>query len=297
MTRPFLNIIKNGEIIVTDGSTGATLFSRGLKSGELPEAWVLNKPEEITRLHNDFISAGTNIITTCTFCATSIKLEEAHLEKETKRINFRAAEIAREAAKDMIWVAGSIGPTGKLVKPLGPLDENELFDTFAEQSGYLIDGGVDLVVIETQYDITEARLAVEAVRSNSKTIPIVCSFSYDRGTRSMMGVKPEKMWEEIGSQGLVNIAGINCGHSLEQNLKCLQALKAVSTIPIWYKPNAGKPSLDPRGNTVFGVTPDEMGSHVAEWISEGANIVGGCCGTSPKHLESISKAVKQIQAM
>lgn len=124
-------------------------------------------------------------------------------------------------------------------------------------------------------------------------IPLVCSFSYDRGTRTMMGVRPEAMAELIGTMP-VDVLGVNCGRSLEENLEVLRQLRQVTDLPIWFKPNAGMPEMDEQGNPRYSVTPEEMGALVPEWIAAGAQIVGGCCGTSPAHLEEITRAARRV---
>jgi 5-methyltetrahydrofolate--homocysteine methyltransferase len=152
----------------------------------------------------------------------------------------------------------------------------------------LVDAGVDLLVIETQFDLTEASAAVRAVRAVDGEIPLVCSFSYDRGTRTMMGVRPEAMAETIGALA-VDALGINCGRSLEENLQALGQLRQATDKPIWFKPNAGMPEMDEDGKPSYSVSPAEMGALVPGWLAAGAQLVGGCCGTSPEHLAEIAK--------
>ena len=187
-------------------------------------------------------------------------------------------------------VAGSIGPTGHLLKPLGPLDEADAVTAFAAQAQVLTAAGVDLLVIETQFDLGEARSAIKGVRSVSN-LPLVVSFSYDRGTRTMMGVRPASMAAEMSDLG-VDVLGINCGRSLEDNFKVLGELRSSTILPIWFKPNAGLPVLDEEANPTYTITPEQMGAQASSWVSAGAQIVGGCCGTSPAHLAAIAQAVK-----
>ena len=150
---------------------------------------------------------------------------------------------------------------------------------------------MDLLVIETQFDLNEAQAAVRAVRSMDSEIALVCSFSYDRGVRTMMGVKPFQMAEIFNEQS-VDALGINCGKSLEDNLSVLKTLKENTSKPIWFKPNAGMPTSNPDGNTSYDVTPEMMGDHVPTWIESGARLIGGCCGTSPEHLAAIARNAK-----
>lgn len=285
-----LSRIKNKEVLVADGSTGMTLITRGLPTGKLSENWVIENPQKIIQLHSDFIHAGADIILTCTFNATPIHLKGTSLEGKTEVVNQTAVELARTAIGDTdVYIAGSLGPVGQLIKPLGPLTEEEVSASYAEQAQALHEAGVDLMVIETQFDIIEMKAAIQGVRSVSN-LPLVASFSYDRGRRTMMGVNPTQASKELGEQS-VDIIGINCGHSLEENLQNLIELRSTTKKPVWFKPNAGLPHLDPSGRTRYDVTPKQMGSLVPAWLAAGAQIVGGCCGTSPDHLAQISRQV------
>lgn len=291
MKKSFLERIQSGEKLVADGSTGANLQKRGLPMGMASERWVLENPEQIIKLHTDFISAGSDIILTCTFGGSSIRLEQSGLADKAIEINTRAAELARKAAGDTIFVAGSVGPLGHLLKPLGPVEEEDAFNSYQQQIQALDAAGVDLILIETQFDLAEASIAIKAARSASK-LPLVCSFSYDRGTRTMMGVKPSQTAQELSESG-IDMIGINCGRSLGENLTALQMLRKSTELPIWFKPNAGSPGLDEQGKPVYSLKPEEMGAEVSSWLAEGASVVGGCCGTSPEHLAAIATAVKK----
>jgi 5-methyltetrahydrofolate--homocysteine methyltransferase len=287
----FLDRLRGGDLLVADGSTGVTLQSRGLERGKAGEAWVLERPEEIIRLHRDFIASGSDIILTCTFGATSYHLDKGPLAGKVEEINRKAVQLAKEAIGDLpVYIGGSMGPLGQLIKPLGTLTVEEAYEAYLQQARALVEGGVDLLLVETQFDISEASAAVRAAKAAGK-LPVICSFSYDRGVRTMMGVSPTKMAEAIAPLG-VDALGINCGRSLEDNLKALKELKGVTTLPVWFKPNAGLPQLDAGGNTTYSVTPEAMGAQAVEWLAAGAQVVGGCCGTSPEHLRAIAKAVK-----
>ncbi len=200
-------------------------------------------------------------------------------------------QTARRAIGDLpVFVGGSIGPSGQLMKPFGPLEEQDAVANFTAQAQALVEAGVDLLVIETQFDLGEARAAAKAARSVSD-LPLIVSFSYDRGLRTMMGVKPTQMAQEFAAMG-ADMLGVNCGRSLDENLKNLGELRSATDLPVWFKPNAGLPHLDAQDNAVFDVSPEEMGAHAKQWLSGGAQVVGGCCGTSPQHLAEIAKAVK-----
>jgi len=277
--------------MVSDGATGTNLQDRGLERGKSGEAWVFERPEEIVRLHIDFIQAGSDIILTCTFGANCMRAGKEIAAGSVEELNRRAVKLAREAVGDLpVFVAGSMGPLGQLIKPLGTLTVEEAYAAYLQQAKALVEGGVDLLLVETQFDIAEASTAVKAAKA-AGSLPVVCSFSYDRGTRTMMGTNPAKMAEAIVPLG-VDALGINCGRSLEENLKALKELKTVSSLPVWFKPNAGLPQVDASGNTSYSVTPQEMGALAAEWLASGAQVAGGCCGTSPQHLAQIAKTVK-----
>jgi 5-methyltetrahydrofolate--homocysteine methyltransferase len=285
----FLERLKKGETLVADGATGSNLQQRGLQHGDPSEAWLLEKPEEVIRLHRDFIQAGADILLTNTFGAGPLRLKEMELGGRVVELNRLGVELARQAAGDTpVLVAGSMGPVGRLLQPYGPLSEEEVYSSYGEQAQALNDAGADLLVIETQFDLGEAALALKAARAACK-LPVVVSFSYDSGTRTMMGVRPIQMANEFKD---ADVLGINCGRSLEDNQQALLELRSSTDLPIWFKPNAGLPHLDENMIAVYDLTPEAMGAQVSEWLADGAQVVGGCCGTSPEHLVEIARAVK-----
>ena len=289
MTNKFLDAIQSGKIIIADGATGSNLQQRGLPDGKSGEAWVLENPQAILALARDFIAAGAEILLTCTFGASRLHLANMGLDAECEQINLTAAKLARQAAESRgAFVAGSIGPTGQMLDPYGPLAVADAEAAFAEQARFLAAGGVDLIVIETQFDLGEAAAAVRGVRSVCD-LPLVCSFSYDRGTRTMMGVSPARSARALNDSG-VDLLGINCGRSLVDNMAALQELRAATNLPIWFKPNAGLPVTDELGNVVYETTPQQMAEPAPTWIASGAQVIGGCCGTSPGHLKAIAAA-------
>ena len=288
----FLSRIKNNQILVADGATGTNLIARGLPGGVTAENWVIEQPGKIIQLHKDFINAGADVILTSTFSATSIRLKGSSLEGRADDINRKAVELAHAAIEDsQVFIAGSLGPVGQLLKPYGPLEFEEVRIAYTQQARSLSEAGADLLVVETQFDLGEIKAAIQGIRSVS-SLPLVVCLSYDRGKRTMMGISPTQAGKEL--EGLaVDLIGINCGRSLEENLQNLIDLRQITTKPIWFKPNAGLPHLDTLGKTVYDVTPMGMGSLAPSWLAAGAQIVGGCCGTSPEHLAEISRNVKQ----
>ena len=291
----FTEILHEKKLLISDGATGSNLQQRGLDTGKAPEIWVLEKPEAIKQLHLDFLKAGSDILLTCTFGGNQLRLEHAGLADKVEEVNMRAVQIAQEAiAGGPTLIAGSMGPLGQMLKPLGLLEKEDAKKIYAEQAHVLSKAGVDFLLIETQFDINEATAAIQGAQSVSD-LPIVCSFSYDRGVKTMMGTSPTKMAEAFNEMNLTAL-GINCGKSLEDNLSCLQELKKATDLPIWFKPNAGLPNMDESGNAVYSTTPEDMGNEAAEWVKEGAAIIGGCCGTSPAHLAAIADEVKKLES-
>jgi 5-methyltetrahydrofolate--homocysteine methyltransferase len=291
MGSTFLERIKAGDMLVSDGATGTNLQMRGLLAGKSGEYWVLENPDEIVRLVSDFVAAGSDIVLTCTFGASRVHLAHMELADKTEEINRGAVALARRAVEgSQAWVAGSIGPTGEMLQPFGTLTVEDAEATYREQAHLLAEAGVDLIVVETMFDTGEAQAAVKAVRAVCD-LPLVCSFSYDRGTKTMMGVGPTKAAKALEGSG-VDLIGINCGRSLDDNMAALKELRSVTSLPIWFKPNAGLPATDALGDLVYDLSPEGMAAPVSEWIAAGAQVIGGCCGTSPEHLKAIARMVK-----
>ena len=292
MGHDFLERLQSGDILVADGATGTNYQRMGIELGVAPEEWVFDQPENVLALHRAFIDAGADIILTNTFGGTRVRLRDSKYADRAPEINRRAAELAREAAngKD-VFVAGSIGPCGLLCKPLGELTHAEAVETFAEQAAALTAGEVDFLVLETLFALDEATAAIEGIKQVS-SLPLVVCFSYDQGTRTMMGHSPTQVVHAIASLGVAAI-GANCGKTLdamEQIVREMAALK--SGLPIWAKPNAGLPRMVDDVAT-YDVTPNIMAEYAIRYIKAGAQIVGGCCGNTPEHIAAIARAVKR----
>jgi len=288
--RTLLERLAAGELLISDGATGTNMQERGLTLGTAPEVWLYENPAAVVRLHRDFIEAGAQILLTDTFGGTRLRLAHAGLEAKVLETNRRAVGLAREAAGSAdVLVAGSMGPTGQLLEPLGELTASTAVSVYAEQARALAKAGADLLVIETQFDLGEAANAIKGARTTT-TLPIVCSFSYDMGHKTMMGLAPAQVATELTTLG-VDVIGVNCGRSLPENLDNLKTLRASTDLPLWMKPNAGLPHMGEDHHALYDVTPADMGEQAALWVAAGARIIGGCCGTSPEHLRQIARAV------
>jgi 5-methyltetrahydrofolate--homocysteine methyltransferase len=293
MSQLFLDRLNSGKTLVSDGATGTNLQKMGLKPGMSPEVWVMEQPQKILDLEKAFVEAGSDIILTCTFGGTRFRLADGNYANRVVEVNHRAVELAHQAAstREGVMVAGSIGPVGALIKPYGPLSVVEVTSAYFEQARALIEAGVDLLVIETQFSLEEAQAALAAVRQASD-LPVVVSFSYDRGLRTMMGVKPAQVIKTFQPLGVAAI-GANCGTTLE-NMEVIikEYAELAPGLLLWSKPNAGMPHLNEDQETVFDVTAEEMGAVAIRYVQAGARIVGGCCGNTPGHVAKIAQAMK-----
>jgi 5-methyltetrahydrofolate--homocysteine methyltransferase len=293
MTNSFNDRLNAGEVLVADGATGTNLQAVGLPPGTSPEEWVFEQPDRIRALQRSFVEAGSDVILTCTFGGTRLRLKELRYADQVSELNRRAVELAREAAGARTLIGGSMGPLGLLLKPFGPVEYAEAVAAYAEQAQALSGGGVDVLVIETHFALEEAQAAVEGARQVSH-LPLVVSFSYDRGVRTMMGVKPAQVAEKFKLLDVAAI-GANCGTTLENMDKIVQEYAAANSgLFIWAKPNAGLPSVvAATGQSVYSVSPEQMGAFAKRYVEIGARIVGGCCGSTPAHVRAIAQAVKQ----
>lgn len=288
-TDAFLARLKAGEVFLADGATGTVLQGMGLKTGLAPEVWILEQPEQIRALHRAYVQAGSDLILTCTFGGTRFRLASHGLADRVFEVNRRAAELAREVAGDNVLVSGDMGPTGRLLKPLGDLTFDEVADAYAEQARGLAAGGVDFFLIETMSDVAEAQAAIEGAR-RAAPLPISCTFSFDTHGRTMMGVKPDAVSQEIGP--LVEIVGANCGRDPAEFPAFVRTMhRAAPEAVLWAKPNAGLPRIVD-DTVVYDATPEYMGQIALLLREAGAQIIGGCCGTAPEHMAAMASALR-----
>ena len=296
MGKSFVDRLKAGEILIADGATATNYQQMGMAIGVAPEEWIVDQPEKVLGLHRAFIEAGSDIILTDTFGATSPRLRESRYAGRTADLNHRAVALALEAASTSpgVLVAGSMGPTGMLMEPLGELTPAAAADAYAEQAGALSEGGADLLLLETFFALDEALAAIEGVRRSS-ALPLVVSFSFDRGTKTMMGLSPISVIESIAPLEVAAI-GANCGRSLgDMERVVLEFVTLNAGIPLWIKPNAGLPSMI--GDVArYDTGPAEMAAFARRYVDAGAQVVGGCCGSSPEHIRAIATAVRSIQS-
>ncbi len=278
-------------ILILDGAMGTMLQNQGMQPGECPEWFGINNPGILEEIHYQYVQAGADIIQTNTFGANRCKLEEFGLAEQVQEINAQAVRIARQAARGKALVAASIGPTGKLLYPMGEVDFDYLFQAFGEQAAACEKAGAQLISIETMSDIGEMRAALIAARQNTR-LPIIAHMTFENGGRTMMGTDP--LTALIILEALQPLAmGANCSGGARELLPIIQTMGRYSRLFLSVEPNAGLPQLI-NGQTIFPDAPEEMAEYALKLREAGANIIGGCCGTTPAHIQAMARALKGI---
>ena len=271
-----------------DGAMGTMLQQSGLQPGSCPELWNIEKPEIITKIHRQYIESGADIIESNTFGANRIKLAHYGLTKKVVQINTAAVNAARQALGPKTKIAGSVGPTGKFIAPLGDLDFDTAYDVFLEQITALDAAGADMIIIETIIDIQEMRAALLAAKKVTNK-PVICQLSFGADGRTLTGTDPKTAALILEAMG-ADILGANCSLGPAQLLPIAEQIAQATPLPISIQPNAGMPELI-NGKTIFPMHSQEMGSWVPRLIAAGASYLGGCCGTTPEHIKAMHDAI------
>jgi 5-methyltetrahydrofolate--homocysteine methyltransferase len=293
---PLLNWLAEGRVILGDGAMGTMLQQAGLTDGGAPELWNVTHPERVQAVYQAYIDAGSNLIETNTFGGTSARLKLHNLQDRVIELNRAGAALAVEVAHPRgVLVAGSIGPSGDMIEPVGPVTVEEAEAIFAEQVVGLVEGGVDLAVIETMYLFNEVRAAVNAVRKVAPDLLIVTTLSFDTNLHTMMGISPREAVETLSSWG-VRVVGANCGTGTNE-------MEIIATQLAQYRPpgvylmvqsNSGMPQYA-NGKIEYAGTPEVMAEYAVKMRDLGINIIGACCGSSPAHISAMRAALERVK--
>jgi 5-methyltetrahydrofolate--homocysteine methyltransferase len=291
-----LKRVKAGEILISDVAMGTFLHAKGMQGGECPESWCVSHPQAVREIAEAYVNAGSDLVETNSFGASSYKLKSYGFADKVHDFNAAAASLAKEMMGKKGYVAASVSPTGHMViEEGGDTTAEQLYEAFKVQVMALAEGGADAICIETMSSVVEAEQAIKAAKDNTK-LPVICTFTFEpgiKGFRTMMGVKPDRAAKAAAAAG-ADIIGTNCGNGISNMIEITRQMRAaVPNIPILVHANAGPPIVEGE-TTVFKETPEHMASCVAELVQAGANIIGGCCGTTPAHISAMAKAARSL---
>ena len=290
----FQALIKENPIFL-DGATGSNLLKRGMPAGVCPEKWILEHKEVLIKLQREFIEAGSNILYAPTFSANRIKLKEYGLEEQIREMNHELVAVCKDAAGGNAYVAGDITMTGEQLAPIGKMDFEELITIYKEQISYLVEAGVDLLIVETMMSLQETRAALIAAKEVCE-LPIMATMTFEADGRTLYGTDAKTAAIGLESLGAAAV-GANCSTGPDKMASIIRDMAEVTTIPIIAKPNAGLPFLDENGQTAYDMKEDEFAHGVKLLIEAGASIIGGCCGTSPSYIKAAKNAVGGMQIL
>ncbi len=300
MTRKEFLDFAQSRIVILDGATGMNLQKRGMPAGVCPEDWMLKNPQVLIGLQREFLEVGTDILFAPTFTANRIKLAKYGLKSQIAEINKGLVGLSKQAVEEYrkatgnqrdIYIAADITMTGEQVEPLGTMSFEELVDIYKEQLGYILSEGIDLIVVETMMSLQECRAALLAAKEICD-IPVMVSLTFEENGRTLFGTDPKTAVIVLQSMGAAAV-GVNCSTGPDKMEKMIREMKEYAYIPVLAKPNAGIPKLV--GNeTVFPMEAEEFAAGMKKLVEAGADIVGGCCGTTPEHMERMVQAVKDM---
>ena len=289
---PLKQRLASGQLLISDGATGTYLQDHGLEPGGCPEEFNAAHPEIVRGMARDYFAAGSEMVLTNSFGANRFMLKKYGFGDRVEEFNKLAARHASSQRTAGRYVAGSVGPTGEFLEPLGPVTREEMLDAFVEQVTALEAGGADGVVIETMSAVEEAVLAVEAAKEHTGLV-VMATMVFDRGPRgffTMMGVTPERAVKELAAAG-ADVTGANCGNGIDVMVELAREMRQATDGPLLVHSNAGIPAYQ-GGEIVYPESPDYMVERFGILAELGIDILGGCCGTGPEHIRALVSAMK-----
>ncbi len=285
--------IRAGEVLLADGAMGTQLMARGLAGGQCPESVNLDRPEILAEISAAYRDAGADILQANTFGGNPLRLARHALDGRTEAVNAAAVEVVRRAAGGRVYVAVSIGPTGRILKPYGDTEPAEVAAAFQRQlRAVAAAGGVDLVIVETMTDLEEAKAAVRAAREALPGVPVAATLTFEatkRGFRTIMGTAVSQAVRELTGAG-ADITGSNCGNGIETMVRVAAEFRQCTNGPLLIQANAGLPEIVD-GAPVWPESPEFFAEKAAGLLELGVNIVGGCCGTTPEHIAALRRLI------
>jgi methionine synthase I (cobalamin-dependent)/5,10-methylenetetrahydrofolate reductase len=288
MREPFVKKLEK-RVLVCDGAMGTMLYSKGIALNRCFDELSLTMPQLVKEIHLGYVKAGADVIQTNTFGVNRPRLQKFELEDHVREISLAAARLAREVAGDDLYVAGSVGPLGIHLEPLGPTSLDEAREMFREQIAALVEGGVDLIIVETMFDLTEAHQALLAARDVS-SLPVIVQMSVQDDGSTLTGTTPEDFTSQLDAWG-ADLIGLNCSVGPAGVLQALERMAKVTSRTLCAQPNAGLPRTV-EGRSLYLCSPDYMADYARRFIETGARLIGGCCGTTPEHIKAIKLAVR-----
>src|SRR5271170_3353781 len=290
MAADLLSRIKQS-VVLCDGAMGTLLYAKGIFINRCYDELNVSQPDLIRGVHHEYLQAGAEIIETNTFGGNSFRLARHSMASQVREINFAGARLAREAAKSFdVWVAGSVGPLGVRIEPLGKTSFEEARTAFREQIAALIEGGVDLLMMETFGYLEELHQAVLACRDVDAKLPIIAQVTIDEDGNCLDGSDPEAFAARL-TEWNVDVLGINCSVGPVAMLDAIERVRAATSLPLAAQPNAGMPR-SVEGRNIYLCSPEYMASYTRKFVAAGVQIVGGCCGTTPDHIRVMKAALR-----
>lgn len=283
-------------IVLLDGGMGTELIAQGFPQGECPESWNVNKPDVVQNIHKNYFDAGSDAVLTNSFGGSQIKLEAYGLGDRCYELNLEAARNAIEVRPKGKFVGGSVGPIGKFLKPLGNYEETQFEDAYGQQAKGLSEGGVDFLLIETQYDLREALCALRGARHVTET-PVFVTMTFKTGPRGFFtewGNSVIQCVEALEKEG-VPVIGTNCTLDSEEMVDLVKIIRENTTLPIIAQANAGKPSLSDKGEVAYEQSMEDYVRFIPQMIQNGASVIGGCCGTNPEYIKRMAARIKEYR--